>query len=212
MAHDIFSEPTYLVLWLIFVVILLGIIIVAGIDTSKLLTEVYLKVFNYRTASLINLASAMPEGSELYIPVKPKYSIGKTTVIIHQSFSKRYVEVKTELKLKGHKVFTIDTTVPITGVFATGIDPVLKNKYIAVNYLYQTKYGYGFISPWSGAFISMQTATASSILSFDREEQTTIIVNNQPVTITEVYWVYNVDDKAYLHVIKHDGLIVIEKK
>jgi len=210
MTHDIFSEPTYLVLWLLFIVVLLGVIVMSGVETSKLLTEVYLKIFNYRVSSLMNLASAMPEGSELYIPIKPKYNIGTSDVVIHQSFSKRYVEVKTTVKLKNHEIYTIDTTVPIAGIFATGKDPVLRDKYIAVNYLYQSKYGYGFISPWSGAFISMQTATASSILSFDKTEQTSIIVNNKPVTITEIYWVYNANGKSYLHVSKHDGLIVIE--
>lgn len=212
MAHEIFEEPLLLVVWLVIVVVLLGAVLLAGIDTSKLLTMTYLKIYNNRVTSLINIASSMPEGSEINIPLKPDYSIGDYSIKIHQSLSSRYIEVISTLKLEDRVLNQMGTQVPFTGLFATHTDPVLREKYIVINYLYQTEQGFGYVSPYSGAFISRQMAVVSDTpLTLEKVINTQIRHQGNYVTIQELNWVYDASDKDYLHLEKKDGLLIIKE-
>lgn len=213
MAHEIFEEPLTLVLWLIITVVLLSATLLSGMSTSKLLTSVYLKVYNHKVSTLFDIASEMPEGSEMYLPVQPDYKIGTTEVTIHQSLSERYVEIMSTVYVMGKPVMRLDTITPFTGLLATHRDPLFNDKYLSINYLYQLDDGsFGYVSPFSGAVISQDEVLNSQykLLTYNGISKEQVVYKDNLITVYNIHWVYDASSKNYIHIKKQNGLLVIE--
>ena len=211
--------PVSYLMWTLFSVLLTALIIMFSSVFSKYLILIYLRSFLAVFASQINYAFGLPQGSQICVPTRGLIHGGFADIVFYQTYDKTWVSVKYTVKNPILKtVGTITVSAPIFGYFATNYDPVA-HKYLAVNYLVNTKNGPEYKSPYSDYVITSKDVANGSLMKMMQtcilKEDWTILDNgNTSVTIPAgswlILWYKDVGVPVAVCFQKEDGLLVIK--